>query len=85
MSAGETPARARIKVKDEAEFERWRKLAEKRRRKRESVVCVSTLSDQRPAPRDHRQNEGAYSTPTPPRTPKTLPMYSSKGRSQTLT
>jgi hypothetical protein len=36
---------ARIKAKDEAEFERWRKLAEKHRRKdsskRESVVCVS--------------------------------------------
>jgi hypothetical protein len=36
MSGGETPARARIKVKDEAELERWRKLAlrlaEKRRR-----------------------------------------------------
>jgi hypothetical protein len=54
MSAGETPARprARIKAKDEAEFERWRKLVakladEKRRRedaiKRESVVCVPKL------------------------------------------
>jgi hypothetical protein len=32
---------ARIKAKDEAEFERWRKLAENQRRKRESVVCVS--------------------------------------------
>jgi hypothetical protein len=31
MSAGETPARprARIEVKDEAEFERWRKLVVK--------------------------------------------------------
>jgi hypothetical protein len=42
-----TPARARIKVKDEAELERWRKLVElvedKKRRKRESVVCVPKL------------------------------------------
>lgn len=45
MSAGETPAcpRARINAKDEAEFERWRKLADEKQRrkdasKRESVA-----------------------------------------------
>jgi hypothetical protein len=60
MSAGDTPARprARINAKDEAEFERWRKLVElvedKKRRGdvggRESLVRIqhSERSETRP-------------------------------------